>query len=95
VLGVSVDSLLGPAAQATPPAVTSPPLAAQHAGRAANGAHTAEARDDVAEVATPAVPPDPSRFPTMCPHCYASMVPMDDGQGLVCPGCRYKREGDT
>lgn len=97
VLGVSVDALLGPAEKATPPAVTStrqetpaPAPAARRKGHARNGPHTATASPE----GTPAAPASPPT-PAMCPHCYTPMVPMDDGQGLVCPGCRYQRQGDT
>ena len=53
------------------------------------------ARDVAAHVVTPAAPPEPSRSPAMCPHCYTPMVLLGDGQGLVCPGCRYKHDEDT
>jgi transcriptional regulator with XRE-family HTH domain len=86
VLGVSVDSLLGPAEKATPPAVTAtrqetsaPAPAARRKGSATNGTHTA-----------PATSPEPEASPTMCPHCAMPMQPIGDGQGVACPACRYR-----
>ena len=54
-----------------------------------------KAIDVAAHVVTPAASPEPSRSPAMCPHCYTPMVPMGDGQGMACPGCRYSIAGAT
>ena len=98
VLGVSADYLLGRAESEGPAVVTEQHQAkptgtksARHTGRAANGTHT----QATPARGTPTASPESSRSPAMCPHCYTPMVLMDDGQGLVCPGCRYQRQGDT
>jgi transcriptional regulator with XRE-family HTH domain len=98
-LHVSADYLLGLPDQAAPPARDRPSTrrakavaatSARQTGCTANGTHPAPAPVPVA-----APSPEPAASPAMCPHCYTPMVPMDDGHGLVCPGCRYQREGDT
>ena len=102
VLDVSADYLLGRAKyegptegasqfQAKPAAAKS----ARQAGRSANGTRPAKARHGTAAVVTPAAQPEPSRSPAMWPHCYTPMAPLGDGQGLVCPSCRYKHAGET
>ena len=99
LLGLSDQALWTPSDRATLPPVPDTrhvrraPRSGPRAG--VNGAQAAS--HGAAEVGTPAAPgtPAPSRSPAMCPHCYTPMVPMDDGQGLVCPGCRYQRLGDT
>jgi transcriptional regulator with XRE-family HTH domain len=110
-LHVSSDYLLGLSDQAAPAAVvTSQPQtqakqrqrdAGKKHGRGKIGGdessppieHPPPARDVAAAVVTPA--PEPARSPAMCPHCYTPMVPMDDGQGQACPGCRYSVTGAT
>jgi transcriptional regulator with XRE-family HTH domain len=96
-LDVSTDYLLGRTDPDAPPAVTStrqetpaPAPAARRKGHARNGTHAAPA-----PVPASAALPEPARSPAMCPHCYTPMLPMDDGQGMACPGCRYSITGPT
>ena len=43
-------------------------------------------------------PPEPHPAPTgpsmLCPQCVLSLVPLADGQGYVCPACRYSVAGE-
>jgi len=92
LLGLSDQAQWTPSDRATLPAAPD----TRHTGRAPRpspraGVGGAQAVDHgAAAVVTPAEPPAPSRSPAMCPHCYMPMVPMADGQGQACPGCRYR-----
>jgi transcriptional regulator with XRE-family HTH domain len=95
---VSTDYLLGcaeglivpPQARTDTPAgrteVTAPP--------ATRPTHARPASPEPVRTPIPVLPPEPSRHPLLCPQCVLSLVPLPEGQGFLCPACRYAVAGE-